>query len=140
MVTGKSLNHPCLTTLSVSLCLLPSSNGSVCHFCQIYYMRRYAGNARNFRQPSFGQDGYPRNAGRGMNMTQPAWHTRAANSSSSTVDMTESPEVSRSEMVAMLKMMQKKLDAADAEEAPSSSVSSNTRSSEKAKKRQKKST
>ena len=76
MVTGKSLNHLCLTTLSVSLCLLPSSNGSVCHFCQIYYMRRYAGNARNFRQPSFGQDGYPRNAGRGMNMTQPAWHTR----------------------------------------------------------------
>ena len=64
----------------------------------------------------------------------------ANNSSSSTVDMTESPEVSRSEMVAMLKMMQKKLDAADAEEAPSNSVASNTRSSEKAKKRQKKST
>ena len=40
-------------------------------------MRRYAGNAGNFRQPSFGNDGYRRNAGRGANMTQPAWQSRS---------------------------------------------------------------
>ena len=39
-------------------------------------MKRYAGS-RNFRQPSFGNGNvFPPNAGRGMNMTQPAWHTR----------------------------------------------------------------
>ena len=43
-------------------------------------MRRYAGNG-NFRQPSFRDDGngYRRNAGRGANMTQPAWQSRSRN-------------------------------------------------------------
>ena len=58
----------------------------------------------------------------------------AANSASIPVDMTESPELSKSEMIAMLKMMQKKLDANDSEET---SVAANTRSSEKRKKKQK---
>ena len=45
--------------------------------------------------------------------------------------------MSKSDMIAMLKMMQKRLDAAESEEAPSGAVSSNTRSSEKSKKKQK---
>ena len=56
----------------------------------------------------------------------------AANSVSTPFDMTESPELSKSEMIAMLKMMQKKLDANDSEET---SVAANTRSSEKNKKK-----
>ena len=44
-------------------------------------MRRYAGNNGNFRQPSFAYDdqGFRRNAGRGSNMTQPAWQSRSQN-------------------------------------------------------------
>ena len=49
-------------TLFVSLCLFAA-----------YMMRRYAGNQGNFRQPSFRDDGYRQNAGRGSNMTAPAW-------------------------------------------------------------------
>ena len=59
---------------------LPSSNGFVCHFIRST-MKRYSGNgAGGFRQPSFQDDeGYRRNAGRGSNMTQPAWQTRYQN-------------------------------------------------------------
>ena len=43
-------------------------------------MKRYSGNGGGFRQPSFNEDdNYRRNAGRGSNLTQPAWQTRIHN-------------------------------------------------------------
>ena len=159
MVTGKALNHLCLTaglhdyTEFMKETLFPKSGErplndlslSVPDFirseqCENALTRQYRSNI----EFCGGSDYYQAKIEqlRELRRKQPQMRKSSSNSSSSSsaaansastpVDMIESPELSKSEMIAMLKMMQKKLDANDSEET---SVAANTRSSEKNKKK-----